>query len=74
MSVTLLSETKYVEIIMKQLKEISENMLDAPDIHIDNTWYNNKNVSDNMTKKDNNIVVTTQDEHSVTTTDEKSVV
>ena len=50
-AVAFLRKTKYVELIMKQLKKNSENMLDTPDIHIDSTEDNNDNVSHSMTTK-----------------------
>ena len=53
---------------MKQLKVNSENIMDTPDIHIDNTGDNNDNVNHNMTTTDGQSVMPTQDEHSVTTT------
>ena len=58
---------------MKQLNENSENVLDTPDIHIDNTRDNNDNVKYSMTITDGKSVMPTQDEHSVTTTDEYTV-
>ena len=73
MTVALLSENKYIELIMNQLKENSENMLDTPDIHIDNTGDNNDNVYHSMTATDGHSVMPTQDEHSVTATDEYTV-
>ena len=44
-TVALLSETKYIELILNQLKDNSEHMLDTPDIHIDNSGDNNENVN-----------------------------
>ena len=58
---------------MKQLKENSENMLDTPRIHIDNTGHNNDNMNNSMTITNGSSVMLTQDKHIVITPDEYTV-